>query len=309
MNITYGMRGEYKYVVNHADGTKTETDWQKNLILDAGLDYIATNSFWFTNFCIYCAVGTSSTAPTVSQTDVIAKIATSPLGGSGNPTQVNLGLPTYGDESTKAFTFTIGSVVGNITEVATGWLSGTGGKFSRALIVDGAGSPTTLPITVTDQLVVFYRLTVYPPLTDVTGTVTLAAVSYAWTARVSRASVFIDSNVNAIGGVGNPTWNFYGTGSTLGTITLQPTGTLLGALSTASLSTYVPGSFTRTMTFTWLPAVGNATGGIVCAQYIQFWNGSNSTNYKAVQYSFSPAIPKDNTKTLQLALTVSWIRL
>lgn len=308
MNITYGMRGEYKFLVKHEDGTQTETDWQKNLILDAGLDYIATNNFWFSLFCAYCAVGTSSTAPTVSQTDVIAKLATST--SATGVTQVNLGSPTYGDESTRSFTFNVGAVVGNVAEVSVGWGNGAGSKFSRALVVDGAGSPTTIPVTITDQLVVFYRLTVYPPVTDATGTVTLAAVTYNWTARLSRGAVFIDSNVNAIGlPVSANSWYFYGTGSTLGAVTSSPSGTQLLSTASVSLSTYTNGSFTRTFTYTWSPAAGNPTGGIVCAQYIQFANGSNSNQYKAVQYSFSPAIPKDSTKTLQLAITVSWIRI
>lgn len=306
-----GVSGEYCVVLNAGTEQEQSSGWFKNLILDAGLDRLASSFDLLSSnsVCTYCAVGTSSTAATVSQTDLLAKVATSP--SWVDKTNTNSGAPNYQDVLTYSYTFAVGAVVANISEVAVGWSTGTGGKFSRALIVNGVGTPTTITVTATDQLTVYYRLTLTPPITDLTGSVVLAAVTYNYTARLSRAaSAFPDVQNFGLGASGNGAgFNLYPAGSTIGAITSSPSGSPTGALSSYSVASYTTGSFSQTTTYTWLPAVGNPAGGIGAISIpFQFDTNSNSRR-KEWQYVFATPIPKDNTKTLVLAFTTTWIRL
>ena len=68
MNTNIGMAGEFRCVVKRADGsTKIDTGYQKNLILDQGLDYFGSDdtTYSFNNACV---VGTGNCIPKVTQT-------------------------------------------------------------------------------------------------------------------------------------------------------------------------------------------------------------------------------------------------
>jgi len=308
-NFNLKLAGEYKIVVNKADGTTVETDWFSNLILDQGLDRIGAG---WNQVIAYAQVGTGTIAPAVTQISL-----ETPAGGSTQQTSpnggiVNSGAPAYETTYTWSFAFAQGAVVGNITEIGVGWAATGSTLFSRALILDNLGNPTSITIVAIDQLTVFYRLKIVPPLSDITGTVTIGGTPYNYTARVAQAGSFANatwtfwaSQIAQAGSLVPPRGALtYGSGSVLGAITGSPT--LASGTSTTSISsgTYTPGSFNRDATVTWSISQGNATGGI---QAIAFNYGVQDS--MRFQYRFDTVIPKDNTKTMSITSNISWNRV
>lgn len=309
MSFNLQLAGEYKIVVNRADGTVYETDWFKNIILDQGLDRMGNGS---SSVIGYAQVGTGTTAPDPLQTSLVSPVAGSALQSSANGGISNSGSPNYETTYTWFFTFSQGSVVGNITEVGVGWSSSGSTLFSRALILDNLGSPTSITIVALDQLTVYYRLKIIPPLSDVSGSVTIGGTPYTYTARVAN-----------VGSFANATWTFwtaqasqtgsliqldnaatYSSSSVLGAITGTPTSSSGTATTTITAGSYTPGSFTREHTCTWSISQGNATGGI--GAILLEYNYNASMDF---QYKFDTPIPKDNTKVLSLTASISWNRV
>lgn len=307
-NLNFKLAGEYKILVKKADGSVIETDWFPNMILDQGLDRIGNGA---NSVIAYAQVGTGTTAPSALQTSLISYVAGS--ASSLAPDSIsNSGSPNYETTYTWDFTFAQGAVVGNITELGVGWSASGSTLFSRALILDNLGSPTSITIIALDQLTVYYRLKIIPPLGDITGSVTIGGTPYDYTARVSSAGTFA-----------NALWTFWGTqvaqsgslivgraaqtygaGSVLGAITGNPTISSGTASGTATGSSYTPGSFTRDFTYTWSITQGNATGGV---QSIVFVYGVQDS--MKFQYRFDTVIPKDNTKTMSITTNISWNRV
>lgn len=295
------LKGEYRVVLNAGTPEEKDHGWVPNLVLDNGLNYLGTTG---TGFAQYCHVGTNATAPAISQVSMLGYIASQSKTSSS---AVNLGTATYAARYDVTYTFDVGGVIGTIAELGVGWsATHTNNLFSRALVVNGVGSPTTISVTATDQLTVYYRCTLTPSITDSTYTTLISGVSYTTVARLSSASSFFgysagwDSDFwgKFVGGT------FYQSTSTLGAITSNPSGSNVPVSPTSiNYAAYVPGNFYRDVTFTVLPAVGNAAGGIGAMQAV-FQN----SGWAYFQYSFSPAIPKDNTKTLTLTLRYSWGR-
>jgi hypothetical protein len=301
------LKGEYRLVVNAGREDERDTGWMDNLVLDAGLDRIGSGS---TGFFDYCSVGTGSTAPNASQTALVTYLAHKSKNSS---TATNLGSATYAGQYTATYIFAQGAVIGNIAELGVGWSVGGSGLFSRSLIVDGGGSPTTITLIAIDQLTVYYRLTNTPAITDATGSVVLDSITYNWTARLALAATFFYQTS------GFETWiaNFrgstsgsasYPSTSTIGAITSNPSGaaTSLDGF-TESYATYTPGNFYRDCSMTLGVSIGNSAGGIG-ALLIQFGATGGSINYGQWQYAFDAPIPKDNTKTLVLTFRYSWGR-
>ena len=130
------------------------------------------------------------------------------------------------------------------------------GAVLRALILDGGGSPTTLTILSDETLDVTYTIRVYPPTTDVTGSITLDGVSYGYTIRPCNVST---------SGTGSYYWDLrldifiivdqldadrlpvirqrYAAGATIGARTALPSGTSTLTDITVTTLTYVPGEF------------------------------------------------------------------
>lgn len=306
MELNNSLSGEYNLVITSQDGTSQETGWIKNLILDQGLERIGQSA----SVVPYCQIGTGTTVPVVTQTALVAFTA----GVSGTGTSVtNSGSPLYNSVHTFTYAFAQGAVVGNMAEVGVGWASSGANLFSRALITDISGNPTTLTLTSIDQLTVYYRLTVAPSMTDVSGTLSLGGSDYQYTGRLAYAgshhgstSLFLSGDLYTISTSGYQSY-VYPSSSTLGAVTATPTGSGTGYFynnglgpGTVSLAPYGLGTKYRDTTQLFPIGVGNVGGIGAIMQSI----GDNAW----YQYAFTPAIPKDNTKTLSMTYRVSWDR-
>jgi hypothetical protein len=285
-------------------GRKTkDTGWFNNLILDQGLDLHGAHAI--TSILGWCRVGTSSTAPGATQTALgtqIAATSTKALVSQGNS-----GADPYYIYLRQRWTFAEGAAAGNLTEVGIGRGQSTE-LFSRALIVDSGGSPTTLTIAADEILRVEYEIRMHPPTTDASGNLTLDGVSTNWAIRAYS----IDSYASNMSGAwtfrrdGRATyymdnsamWHKAGAQALLGL-----TEAITGHVSQQCYRTsdaYVPGSYEATATFSWTISIGNISGGIgmiIAAFGMGMW-----------QVSFDPPIDKTADKTLTLYFRHSWGR-
>lgn len=298
MYLSSKISGEYRLVVSREGSEIHDTGWFKNLILDSGLNRIGNQLQCVT----FAQVGTGTAAPAASQTTLATYLASS--SSSGTISLANEGSPLYRTTITVPLVFTQGAVVGNITEVGVGWQSASGGLFSRALVVDGVGNPTTLTLTSIDQLTVYYRLRIAPPVTDGTGSVVISGTTYNYTMRASAAGTFAYRTdlLSTVQGLAYP-YNViaFDSTSTLGAITSAPVGT--NSSGTFTGNTYVNGTFYRDFTATFPINQGNLSGGIKCIVF--YWTSNGGMSF---QCQFSAAIPKDNTKVLTLNIRLAWAR-
>lgn len=294
-----GMAGRYQLIVRDAWGVeKRRTPWFDNIILDAGLNRWGTG-----NPILGGAIGTGTSAPVATQTALDTQSTYTTTTGTGHNTDTAVGTSPYNNSRTFVFRTALGALNGNYSEVGVGWASGS--MFSRALILDGGGTPTTISVGAAEQLDIVYQLQVFPPLVDTSNLVNISGVDYTVTGRAQFA-----------GSLGGLAWPVSGLAATLavtsingaanaysgalGAITANPSGTSTSNGSSAVVGAYVNNSLSRTGRSTLALAEGNVSGGIKSTSF--FWN------FAAFQYEFSPILPKNNTKTLTLDYSVTWAR-
>jgi hypothetical protein len=296
------IRGFFKLEAHSLSTGRTRllADWFPNLITDAGLNRIGTGSYLSA-----CHVGTSNSAPNVLDTTVGGYLA-------GTTTRQ---ADTYGAQATPpyygwrliTYRFPLGAVVGNVASVATATAAANGGStilFSRALVLDELGDPTTVTVQADEVLDVTYECRLYPMLTDYEQAAVDITGSGTHDIIVRASSVTSASNWGQFIG-GGMTFNPYGspsarvTNGVIGAITSSPSGTSLGSLSISNAS-YSNNSLERAGTMALGLNQGNLSGGI------RSW--SFATSVGSYQMQFTPAIAKNNTRTLSLTAKVSWAR-
>lgn len=301
------LEGIIKLEVIKEDGTLKEAEGLnvpfKNLITDAGLNFVSDGAI-MASVANYCRVGTGSTVPSVSDTALNSQTGSSSQSGSITNNLQSTTAPYY-TQHTYIFTFDVGAVSGNLTEI--GFFSApTGGTmWSRALIKDSGGNPTTLTLLATEQLKVTYTIICYIPASQ-TGSFTLntngtnSTVSYTIT-----PANFTNNDSPFIPGVVSQSSMFiylYET-NTLGIITSRPSGSAAGSFSSACDS-YTTGSFIRTGSVQVATGYANFPNGI--GSMIFFGNGY--TYQLGYQCSFSPSIMKTSSQTLTIGIRLSWGR-
>lgn len=300
------VSGEYKLRITKPDGSVQETDWMKNLVLDTGLDYLGASP---NNIADKAFVGTGTSTPLAGQTQLDGQIAVSSGGGAPAIDSVSAGAPTYERLLTYRFIFAQGSVVGNITEIGVGPNTNGTGLFSRALIVDSGGSPVSLSVVALDQLTVFYRLKITPPVTDQTGSFNVGSTTYNYTARLGNADNFASNGeLLYAGGVFSTPYSAYacGTAAVLAGVTGSVNDGISNGQSTSfTAQPYVPGSFQRQCKATWGSEKANSSNGGIQGFNVYFDSSGLSIRF---QYVLNAPIPKTNTQELQLNFVYAWAR-
>ncbi|WP_289115970.1 hypothetical protein [uncultured Psychrobacter sp.] len=153
-----GIAGEFRCVVTKADGTvKTDTGYQKNLILNQGLDFFGGGKGNSINAS--CAIGSGNSTPAITQTKLDAFLALA----SGSDTTSDYSYVDEGDSlykvwQQKKYRFT-GLDDVNISEVG---LVSQGGATNyhlntRALIKDSSGAPTSISLKLGETLDIYYK--------------------------------------------------------------------------------------------------------------------------------------------------------
>jgi hypothetical protein len=299
IGIHTGLKGMYKIEAVAPDGTKRLlADWFPNLITDNGLEIIGTTGAFFS----YCCVGSGNNAPANSDTTLQTYVANS--SAQTVFTRAAASTAPYFGSSTVTYRFAAGVATGNLAEVGIGPTGGGVNLFSRALILDGGGSPTTITVLSSEALDVTYQLQLYSPTTDVTGTVVIAGVSYNYTIRAANANTTSWSPFT-YGGFGGIASLQVGQG-TINGVTGLPTYTANGGGADSSTrQTYGAGNHYVDTVFGFSLNFGNAAGGINC---MNFYAGASYNDLGAFQLQLDASIPKDNSHVLSLTLRHTWGR-
>lgn len=298
----------------------------RNLITNAGLDYLGTGSAVGLSLVTgaggggYCGLGTGSTAPANGDTTLVTEIApavdnrSTSTGGYSGTYGYTSGTPDY-HYITRVYFFSETQANGNLTEVGIFSASTGGTMWTRQLLKDGGGTPTTVVKTASDQLKVTYEMRMQPLQSDASLSRTISTVAYTITVRARNAGT---TGTWGYDGNGGALVNFGTTGTcwststnhakaletgTLGARTSEPTGSQTSA-SSITWAAYSGATYYRDMTAKWEPAVANFAGGIGSAVFLEMHNGD-----QLFQSSFSPAFAKDNTMRLTLVARISWGRV
>lgn len=277
-------------------GTKeVVAPWQDNLILDSGLDNLGGS-----NWMRRCDLGAGSSPPAAEDTALESLLGTRVYSSfSAGPTH-----PDYASVVGE-WVFPQGEATGIISELGVGPTSGF--LTTRALVRDENGAPTTITKGPIDSLTVTYMIREYPDKGDQTYEVTNPHTSqvYSVTSRT-------------IGGTGQdrlvkwhengPNWgnNLSSRRSAASSDPMAPwdstSYTNVGAATTASEVSYIPGSYYRDLVNVWNEGSGNLPGGIVSIR------PASTNNTGKIQAQFDPPIDKDDTKTLSITTRKSWGR-
>lgn len=263
-----------------------------NMIVRTGLNAMGNAN----NLIRTCVVGTDSTTVSVEDTALGAQIAST----------TTVQTETYGAQSSapyfrwyrRTFRFAQGAAAGNLAEVGIKVDDGT--LFSRALIVDSAGNPTTLSILADEYLDVTYEFRTYAETVD--NIVNLTVNGTGYTATLRSANVTSGSDWQQYGiasslSSSNSYHTFYN--GSIGTITGNPSGESYQH-GRSLRGSYVPNAFERTFIFSAGLNNANFTGGVKSIYLV--------TSQGNFQVEFSPAIPKNNYMILTIDLTLQWSR-
>lgn len=147
MTALLGFAGKYQLEVAKVDAIGLEIPgsrrvalpWFDNLITNAGLDLLGSTSG---DNLTYCRLGAGNTVPSNADTSLAAQVGSSSTAGPGRAAGVSVG----GDYvfRRRSVRFDAGSVSGvNLAEVGMG-ATISGPIFSRALLKDSGGAPTTI---------------------------------------------------------------------------------------------------------------------------------------------------------------------
>lgn len=296
INTGVGMSGHFQLIAQGGQRGRVVLAEFDNMILDAGRNRLASG---VGPTVTHCHVGTGSTAVAASQTALANKVAAT------NTIQSLFGVATYvaGPPPyctiSQTWRFATGAAAGNLTEVGVGWDATN--LFSRALIVDGGGSPTTVTVLGDEVLDVVYTIRAYPMTADATGSVTLNGVSYSYTMREALMPwTDFRTLLNSAPFSNNPN-NIYVFGGSIAAITGSPSGASSIDYVANNTAAYVNNSYQRTNELSFDLNQGNIAGGI---KSIQFSPGYGTWAY--YQIEFTPNIPKDATKRLKLSFTHSF---
>ena len=159
------ISGLYKYKLLDKDGKVKQSGQFKNLITDAGMDYLNQAGDFYVG---YLSIGSGTSTPAFSDTQLQARITTSTKVAWSNSVKDN---PPYGAVGTA--TYTLKNTTGsgwNVSEVGIGPETNGSQLFSRALVLDVVEQPTTITVLVGETLIVTYEYTYWLPEDDQVST-------------------------------------------------------------------------------------------------------------------------------------------
>lgn len=152
-----------------------------NLITDTGMQQIwssPTDGFGVNYLFSSCCVGTGNTIPTFTDKSLASWLASRENVQYDGVKNYVAGPPAYWKDVC-TYQFGSGVAAGNLTEIGIYPFAKTKDDlFSRALILDAEGNPTTLVVESDESLIVTYEYRVYLDTDDVVGTFDSDGVTY-----------------------------------------------------------------------------------------------------------------------------------
>lgn len=280
-----------------------------NLIVNNGLDRFVSEE---SNAFDRCIVGSGSSTPANGDTWLQTYIAaTTTVQSESWSTHTS---PAYFIRKTMTFRFGEGVAEGNISEVGMAYGASSPSLFSRALVLDGLGDPTTITVLSGEFLDVTYVHEYYIASGDVTGAIELDGDDYdyivrpgglmnQWSPQFAVNSLrFLACTSNMVG---------HGAINTDAVAATVDTSNPSNAESVTT-STYTPGNYYRDMTVAFGLGNANLSGGIRTVIFSPMTDGCGQVGAAQkvgrVQCQFDPALPKTSDKVLSLTFRVSWAR-
>lgn len=317
VRVLMGMGGEFRCRVLRPDGRcRHDTGWFPNLITNLGLNNPGASSGQYTSI----SVGTGNTAPAFTDTNLVARVATTSTDNGSSYTSNNgtPGDPAWYTSFLLSLRFSQGAAEGNLAEIGVTTSGSPFNCYSRALILDADGDPTTITVLSDEFLDVSYNHRWYAgTLDDVADTITITGSgdhdivlrpaeldgggSNLWRPEFMwQAGAPPDTTTDAIAYNGS-----------LGAVTASPSGT--GSTNTsAANSSYVSDTFERAWSASWNLGAGNVAGGISAVRFScgsgRVPPGSGGSAGAAFQFSLDPVINKTSSQLLTLNFLHSWAR-
>lgn len=298
----------------------------QNLITDQALNRVCdfSNQVSMDEMMASCWVGTGSTAPAVSDTDLATYLAGT-TNNSGFAQSYAAGPagagPGAGMEYTSQFTtrvFMEAEANGNLTEVAMAQLPHTVtpvSMWTRQLFLDEVSAPTTITKTSAELLKVEYEVRVYPPTAVVTQAgVTVGAQSIDVTIQPIKlasgpwtyAPLFGSSQAVSGGATGYSAWAMEANADLSADFKASPVETGSVKNSTKNFLAYVPGSFTAKVQHIWDLGVANFATGIGS---LDFGSLQGDTQTYVLWYMrFVPKILKTSSDKLTIEISYTLAR-
>ncbi|VWX29561.1 conserved hypothetical protein [Moraxellaceae bacterium 17A] len=311
MQANMGVAGEFRVVVKRADGSvKLDTGYQKNLILNQGLDFFGGGNG--SDMMNYCVIGSGNSQPVYTQNKL--DTAVSGVAGTDSSTKYDydaaLDGNLYKTNRERKYSFTGLNNV-NISEVglASNYSNTTTYYLcTRALIKDNNGNPTTITVLNGEQLEIYYKLWAVYDTTDKTGTLNLldgvgGNIAYNWTVRLARVTDAL-SYKSRLGYALNyvpERWTTFNTGN-LTDIKTSPSGAGENFYSN-NLKPYVANSYKRVHEITLTVSQENKA---IRSHTLSTSMGTYQIRFGSVAND-SP-ITKTSTQTLTVPVEVSWGR-
>lgn len=309
MQVNMGMAGEFRCVVKRADGsTKIDTGYQKNLILNQGLDFFGGGKG--ENMMQYCVIGSGNSQPVYTQNKLDTTIAG--VGGAIFSTKYDYDAAKDGNlyKTNRVFKYSFNGLNNvNVSELGLASTYSTTTTYylcTRALIKDSQGNPTTITVLSGEILEIYYKLWSAYDVTDKTGSLNLldgvgGSIAYNYKIRLSKVGSGDYVNFYHARQIKNDNFSLSLFNSDLASINTMPTGGLIHNL-TGVLSNYNLGSYKIIWTIILDIVQGN--GEIRSAVFDGF--GKFQIRFGSVAND-SP-ITKTNTQTLTIPVEVSWGR-
>lgn len=302
--INTGLSGRFR-LVKSRDGVVSQELEFDNLILDSGLERLGVGAI-----IDRCKVGSGNAAPTVADTTLASELATSTDRRSVTP-YLTASTTSRWTEVTTCYRFAAGVGTGTIAEIGMGWASGL---WSRTLVKDGSGVPTTITKLADETLDVYYTLRIQLPAADITGSIVLEGVTYDYILRPARINTHPQGQTAVFGYAfgaydANDGSSWSTSGLPIAAVDSAPEGTAAGSGRVSAA--YTPGSKTRRITYSAGLDAANVVGGfksIVLPIYGAYNNAQQAWQMGFYIAGAPAAVPKTATKIFSIVLDFTWAR-
>lgn len=311
------LGGRFRAVVSkdaECNQVVEDTGFFDNLITNTGMNRVGTvttnssgNNGSLGSFIALCGrfvVGSGSAEPQFTDTALQNPVAFASANPIRDSESSNYERGWY--EITVRHQFGQGQAAGNLSEIGIQHTSSSGPLWSRALILDGQGNPTTITVLPDDFLTCYYTLRVMIPKEDAVFNIDVDYDEDGIVPTVVTGRPLAANSSSPGGAWGLQTAStsdaylqFY-TGGLAGPTASSPLGSAIGGLTTTfSIVPYVTDSFERYIT---------RTNGLNEHNSQSLRTASLSALMGSWQIEFDPPLQKDNTQTMQVTFGYSWAR-
>lgn len=319
-----GLSGSFPVIeVLSPDGkVKRRIDGPKNLITDIGLERLGSvgNS---QSLYPFCRVGSGNSEPDPDNRQLDNQLGSA---GAGNATAVQ-GVNLAGGYAWARITWTfgVGAVVGNVSEIGTGWAATGDTLFSRALVRDVNGNPTSISILSDEQLRVTWEHHRYWQQSPNTGTISNEGNKggdYIWQASPRQVQDWLIVQVAGSGGGQIISNGSLSPNSSMGTSQAAFTVALSGVSALGDINSPLTGGVVATpagscsaskpsptslrWTFSFNVSQGNNAAGINGFHFA--CGGSTALSSFQFKALIDPPLMKTSDDFLRVSLDLSWGR-